>query len=204
MKSKNILLLGSSSQSRQMLLKEALIPFKEIGHGADEEAIDKTFPFEKLLVEIARHKMNHVTVPAGKEGDICFVLTADSMGKDKYGIVHGKPKNREDALKKIKALSEKSISGTALCVHKKIFRNGVWQVEKVIEKYVETEFAFSVPDYWIDQYLEHSWAMIAAGAIAVELYGAQFLKWVNGSYSGIVGLPMFELRKSLEELGFWD
>ena len=79
MKNKNILLLGSSSQSRQMLLKEALIPFIEIPHGADEEAIDPTLPFEKLLQEIAHHKMNHVIIPAGKEGDICFVLTADSI-----------------------------------------------------------------------------------------------------------------------------
>ena len=37
---KHTLLLGSSSKSRQMLLNEALIPFKMIGHTADEELVD--------------------------------------------------------------------------------------------------------------------------------------------------------------------
>ncbi len=44
----------------------------------------------------------------------------------------------------------------------------------------------------------------ASGAVAIEDYGAQFLKTVDGSHSAIIGLPLFELREALDELGFFD
>ncbi|MCF7900385.1 Maf family protein [Candidatus Babeliales bacterium] len=199
----NKLLLGSSSKSRQMLLNEALIPFIMIGHTADEDKVDKSLPFKELLQAIARYKMDHVELPLGKEGDSIFVLTADSMGMDGNGVVHGKPKDKEDAIHKIKALEKESVTGTAFCLDKKIFKDGLWQKSERIEKYVEARYKFTVSDAWLERYLEHSWAMIASGAIAIELYGNQFLEYVDGSYSTIVGLPMYELREALEEIGFY-
>ena len=200
---KNKLYLGSTSKSRQMLLKEALIPFEMVGHRADEEEVDRSLPFKELLAAIARHKMDYVVLPAMHDGGHVFVLTADSMGIDGDGVVHGKPKDKEDAIKKIKALGEQSTTATAFCLDKKVFKDGIWQVETRIEKCVEATYKFVVPDNWIERYLEHSWAMIASGAIAIELYGNQFLQSVNGSYSTIVGLPMYELREALEEIGFY-
>lgn len=197
------LLLGSSSKSRQMLLKEALIPFTVIGHTADEDEVDKSLPFDALLQAIARYKMEHVTLPKGTEGQTIFILTADSMGIDSEGVVHGKPKDREDAIRKIKALEKESVTATAFCLERKSFKNGEWVLDKRIEKYVQARYKFTVPQHWIDRYLEHSWAMIASGAIAIELYGTQFLEWVDGSHSVIVGLPMYELREALEEIGFY-
>jgi septum formation protein len=69
---------------------------------------------------------------------------------------------------------------------------------------VPAEYTFDIPDIWIDIYLAKSIGMQTAGAIAVEGYGAQFLKIVDGSYPSIVGLPMFQLRQALEEVGFFD
>ena len=202
---KKMLLLGSTSQSRQMLLKEALIPFQVIGHGADEDAVERSLPFKELLQAIARLKMEHVVLPnCYEEGEVVYVLTADSMGKDAQGIIHGKPKNEIDARAKIKALAQQSMTATAFCLDKKIMRNNKWTIEKRIERYVEATYEFIVPDAWVDRYLKHSWAMIASGAIAVELYGNQFLKSINGSYSTIVGLPMVEFREALEEIGFFE
>jgi septum formation protein len=199
----NKLYLGSTSKSRQMLLNEALIPFEMIGHTANEDDVDKTLPFTILLAEIARYKMEHVTLPAMHNGGHVFVLTADSMGMDGNGVVHGKPKDKADAIKKIKALQNESVTATAFCLDKKVFKDGVWHTEKRIEMCVQARYKFVVPNAWIERYLEHSWAMIASGAIAIELYGTQFLKDVDGSYSTIVGLPMFELREALETIGFY-
>ena len=202
---KHTLLLGSSSKSRQMLLNEAMIPFKMIGHTADEDLVDKSLSFKDLLKAIALFKMEHVTLPSdAQEGDVLFILTADSMGHDATGTIHGKPKDREDAIKKIKSLSEKSTTATAFCLDKRVFKNNEWVLEKRIERCVESHYKFTVPDNWLDRYLKDSWAMIASGAIAVELYGTQFLEWVDGSYSTIVGLPMYELRQTLEEIGFFS
>lgn len=203
METKNILLLGSSSASRKMLLQQAQIPFIEIPHTADEDAVDKSLPFTTLLLEIARYKMKHVHLEPGYEGQVVFVLTADSMGKDVYGVVHGKPADRQDALKKLQALSGKSVTATAFCLQKKRYLNGAWHVEKVVERCIEATCFISIPDHWIERYLQNTQALHAAGAIAIELYGAQFLEWVDGSYTAVLGLPMAELREALDEVGFW-
>ena len=200
----NILYLASTSQSRQMLLKEALIPFTVIGHNADEDSVDKALPFKELILTIACLKMEHANLPVGKDGQEIFVLSADSMGYDAQGIVHGKPKNREDALHKIRAVSGNlSTTATAFCLDKKYWEKNQWVLIERKKCVVESRYRFVVPEKWIDRYLEHSWAMIASGAIAVELYGAQFLECVDGSYSTIVGLPLYELRENLEALGFF-
>ena len=113
----HVLLLASSSKSRQILLQEALIPFEVLGHDADEDSVDKTLPFKDLLQEIAREKMKHALLPKrGQEGQYVYVLAADSMGYDAQGIVHGKPKDKADAIAKLKSLGEQATTATAFCL----------------------------------------------------------------------------------------
>jgi len=199
----NNLLLGSTSRPRQILLEDALIPFVVVGHDANEDDIPHT-TIEETVLNIARLKMQHVFMPADKqEGDEVFVLTADSMGCTKDGVIHGKPKDREDAIAKIKALRGESSTCTGFCVEKRVFKNGAWVTIDQREGVVSVRCQFEVPDEWMDRYLKNSWALKAAGAIAIELYGAQFLKWVDGSFTAVMGLPMFEVRQALEEVGFF-
>ena len=199
----NILLLGSSSQSRQALLKDARIAFVVIGHNADEDEVKHTTIAETVL-NIARLKMQHVTMPAdAQEGDVLFVLTADSMGCTSDGVIHGKPKDRQDAINKIKMYRDVSETVTGFCIEKRVFKDGQWSTVKKIEETGSARCKFNVPDAWIDRYIEHSLAMQASGAVAVEWYGMQFLEWIEGSYSAVMGLPMFEVRRALEEVGFF-
>ncbi|HXW86225.1 MAG TPA: Maf family protein [Candidatus Bathyarchaeia archaeon] len=201
---KPVLLLGSKSASRQMLLKEAHIPFICIEQNADETACDWSLPLVELVNAIALHKMDHVVVPSGtQENEICFVLTADTMSEDKDGTIRGKPTDRADAIMKIKAARDGVFLCTAFCLDKKIWHHGQWNLVARINKQVTSEFFYYVPDEWIEEYLEKSWSMNASGAIAVEGYGGQFLKKVVGSYSTIVGLPLFELREAFEEISFF-
>jgi septum formation protein len=197
------LLLGSNSDSRKILLKNALIPFQVVGHTADESSVCPTLPFPENILAIAQLKMEHVALPEGKEGDVVFVLTADTMGENAEGKVHGKPKDRNDAIAKIKALTDEYTTATAFCLHKKVCKNGTWQIEQKIEKIVTARYTFTIPNNWIDRYLKHSWGLKASGAIAIENYGEQFLERIDGSYTAVMGLPMFELREALEEIGFY-
>lgn len=197
------LLLGSSSDSRQILLKEALIPFVMVGHNANEDEVEHT-TLEETVLNIARLKMQHITMPEGKEGDVVFVLTADSMGCTADGTIHGKPKDKADAIEKIKQYRETSKTVTGYCIEKRGFKDGAWHT---LDKRDGTESArckFNVPDAWLDRYIEHSWAMKASGAVAIEFYGAQFLEWIDGSYSAVMGLPMFEVRQALDDLEFFS
>lgn len=205
MKTNNTLLLASSSSSRKMLLDESQIPFKVIYQTADESQCDVGLPFQQLVEAIASHKMDHVIMPEGKEGDVAFVLTADTMTEGADGSIQGKPVDRDDAIVKIKAARNgKQRVGTAFVLEKRTKVGSRWKTEKQIKQFVVASHYFCVPDEWIDVYLEKSWGLKASGAIAIEGYGIQFLKEIDGSFSTIVGLPMFELREALQEIGFFD
>ena len=198
------LYLASSSVSRQQLLKEANIPYSLLSQSADETVCDWSLPLKQVVLSISLHKMNHVILPSVQEGEEIYVLTADTLSQDADGQIEGKPIDREDAIRKIKKARNGTRLCTAFCLDKKRFKNGAWQVIKRIHRVVESEYIFMIPDAWIERYLDHSLGLTCSNAIAVELYGAQFLKEVKGSYSAIVGLPMFELREALTDLVFFE
>ncbi len=200
---KNILYLASKSPSRQQLLREADIPFQLLAQTADETACDWGLPLDQLVASIALHKMQHAVLPEAdpKLGEL-FVLTADTLSQDMNGKIQGKPQDRADAIEKIKSARAGTKLCTGFCLDKRVVRNGQWQVADRIERVVHAQYTFDIPDEWIDVYLEKSLGLQCSNAIAVELYGAQFLKEVRGSYSAIVGLPMYEVQQALQKLGF--
>ncbi len=200
-----ILHLASQSPSRKKLLEESNIPFKIISQNADESACDWGLPLDKLVASISLYKMEHAVLPSyAQEGDIIFVLTSDTLSQDRNGVINGKPKDREDAIKKIKEARQGSRLCTAFCVDKKQFISGKWHLVERVHEVVAAEYLFYIPDRCIDDYLDNSIGLQCSNAIAIEGYGNQFLQYVKGSYSAIVGLPMYELREALEKLGFFE
>ncbi len=203
---KRVLLLGSNSPSRQQLLNEAHIPFTVIGHLADESACEVPgISFARLVENIALSKMEHVNLGLLTEHeDVCFILTADTLCLASNGQIQGKPVDLAESIGMIKDARAGASVGTAFCVDKREFVDGQWQVVKRIQKFVSTDYIFNVPDAWLEKYLAISPGLQAAGAISVEEFGDQFLQVVHGSYSCIIGLPMFELRQALEDIGFYE
>ena len=202
---KHTLLLGSKSPSRQMLLNDAQIPFRLVSQDADERQCGWAMPLPELVATIARHKMEHVVLPAGVHtGDVCFVLTADTLSQDLDGTIHGKPDDKADAIKKIRSARKGSRLSTAFCLSRRVWDGSTWSIDASIEQVVSAEYTFVLPDEWIDIYFEKSIGLQTAGAIAAEGFGAQFLRVVNGSYTTIIGLPVFEVRQALQKLGFFS
>jgi septum formation protein len=202
----NTLYLASKSPSRRYLLTEAQIPFTMLAQSAQEEECGLGLPLERLVRTIALYKMKHVVLPQGQPGEVRFVLTADTLTQSRNGTIHGKPVDRQDAIAKIRALRDGSTTCTAFCLDKKVFTNDTtWHTEHRITQAVAADCVFYVPDAWIDVYLTRQpLALQAAGALAIEGFGISFLKHVQGSYSTIIGLPLFEVRQALESLGFFN
>ena len=199
------LLLASQSQSRHMLLRDAGIPFHTIGHSADESQCDMTGSLYDVVFRIAYTKIEHIHIPETYTGDTAFVLSADTMSVDSHGTMHGKPKDYADAVAKIKAIRDGSTVCTGFCIRKFERDGNTWRIADEHSGVVSAETVFYVPDAWIDQYLtDHPIAMVANGAVAVEGYGLQFLKRLNGSFTTVVGLPLFEIRHALTDLGFYQ
>lgn len=201
---KNILLLGSSSVSRQQLLTQAKIPFTVVSQSADESRCDWGLALPQLVERIALHKMDHVQLPAGTvAGEFCFVLTADTLTQAADGTIEGKPVDRADAIEKIKRARAGSVLFTSFCLDKRVWRQGNWEVEQRIQKTVGAAFLFVIEDAWIEYYLDNSIGLKTSNAIAIEGFGEQFLKKITGSHSTVIGLPMFEVRQALCDIGFF-
>jgi septum formation protein len=197
------LYVASTSASRKMLLEQAKIPFTIIQQSADETACDWSLSLQEVVENIALYKMEHAVLPQGKENEICYVLTADTLTLNSKGEIEGKPVDQQDAIKKLQSARDGARTGTAFWLDRRIFKNGFWHVEKRIVRYVQADYRFNVPDDQLDFYLSNI-GFLGSCAIAIESFGAQFLESVNGSYTAIVGLPMYELRQELAKLGFFS
>ncbi len=202
MQQKSILYLASTSASRQKLLKDAGIPYTLAGQSADESQCDWSLPLPQVVERIAVFKMDHVVLPAGMPGQRCFVITADTLSQDSQGTITGKPSSKEQAITMLRAARGGMTTGTAFCLDHKVWQEGAWRVEKRVVDYVQAQYRFEVPDAWIERYLATSPALAASGAITIEDQGFLFLHSINGSYTTIVGLPLYEVRVALEAMGF--
>lgn len=201
------LLLASKSIMRHQLLREAKIPFIIIEQNLNEQIISWNQEPAVLVEKLAILKMENTLLSPdllslNQEKDIIFVLTADTIGTDFQGNIHGKPVDKDDAKKKLRSL-ENGFVYTGYCLEKKHFKNFEWHTMQRLVNVIKSEYTFYVPDNALEEYWNNTSALMASGGIAIEGYGLQFLKNISGSYSAILGLPMFELRQDLVKIGFF-
>lgn len=199
------LYLASQSSSRRELLELSKIPFTVINQDADEMACDLVNGLEAAVMDIALSKMNHAQVPAGTaEGDICLVLTSDTLVEDADGALCGKPVDRDDAVAMLRNARRGSRVATAFCLDKKIWRNGTWEILDRITQVVGARYCINIPDDFLEKYFDQIVVYNCAGACFIEGFGMQFVEYIDGSYSAIVGLPVFEVRAALHKMGFFE
>lgn len=205
---KYTLYLASGSQTRKNLLADAKIPFTLINQTADESLVSLDKPLPEVVENIAILKMKHVQMPEGKfDGQIVFVLTADTLtltGDAESFEIFGKPKDRAHAKYMLNAGRTGSLTGTAFCVQKLMWRDFAWHKLQEDVGYAEGWNLIDIPDEWQDFYLDNIDYMSLSGAIKIRGLCEQFTQEIRGSYSAIMGLPMFELRKTLEGMGFYQ
>lgn len=205
MKTDYRLCIASGSASRKKLLEQALIPYLVIDQDADESQIATNQELSHIVMQIAALKMKHAKIPAGKNnGDICFILTADTLGCTKSGRILCKPVDRNDGISMLYDARQGTLTVTGFCLRKLVWQQNCWVVLQEIIDYDQAESVFDVADECIDFYLDNIPFLTVSGAISIEGFGGQFLKSVNGSYESVVGLPMFKIRQLLFEFGFYN
>ena len=201
----HVLYIASNSASRKKLLEQAHIPFQVIDQDADESLISTKQPLHDIVKQIAMLKMQHAQIPAGKhEGDICFVLTADTLGLTTGGRVLCKPIDRNDAISMLQESRQGTLTVTGFCLRKLQWQMNAWIVIQEIIDCDQADSVFDVSDEFMDFYLDTIPFLSVSGAISIESFGGQFLKSVHGSYEAVVGLPMFKIRQALFDIGFYQ
>lgn len=109
--------------------------------------------------------------------------------------IFGKPEDAEDAKRMLRALSNRP--------HRVMTAIAVGWGDQYAAACSESWVTFaewSEPD--IDAYVASGEPMGKAGAYAVQGRAAAYIAHISGSYSGIMGLPLFETAQAIRSLGF--
>jgi septum formation protein len=191
--------LASQSPRRSQLLTqlgvrhELLLP----DAGEDAESLEAVLANEAPLAYVKRVtglKLDAAVARLQRRGlPPAPVLCSDTtvaLGR----TIHGKPSDDKDALRMLMALAGREHRVlTAVAVQHKRRRFEAVSVSKV--RFAELTRAQA------RRYVDSGEPLGKAGAYAVQGRAAAFISHLSGSYSGIMGLPMFETAQLLRQCG---
>lgn len=192
--------LASQSPRRSQLLEqlgvrhELLLP----DDSEDAEALERVFPNEApkayvnrvtgLKLDAAQSRLQRCGLPPA------WVLCADTtvaLGS----TIFGKPEGAHDAKRMLRALSNRP--------HRVMTAIAIGYGDQQVTACSESCVTFAdMSDQEIETYVASGESIGKAGAYAVQGRAAAFIAQISGSYSGIMGLPLFETARSLRSLGF--
>ena len=183
------IVLASGSFWRKELVTWIGLDFEVVVSGFDEGSVDISEP-DKLVAALALGKALTVQEQVGGER---VVIGADTIAWH-GGKVIGKPKDIDDArniLLGLRGQEHEIFTGIAVLVGEK----RQVEVDRSVVKFRE----FS--DRELEEYLETGESLGKAGAYMVLGGAGDFVEKVEGSVTGVVGLPLRRLKKMLENVG---
>jgi septum formation protein len=184
------LILASASPRRHELLRRLGVPFTVMPSDLSEEL--PPGPFEDAVKALALAKARAVARQVAT-GVVLGADTVVALG----GTVFGKPVDRDDGRRMLRALRGKRhevLTGVAV-VEAPAGREASAAVVTHVHM---AEFG----DDEIDAYLATPEPYDKAGAYAVQGGGSRMVARVDGCYTNVVGLPLTTTRRLLAEWGF--
>lgn len=194
--------LASRSPRRRELLKQIGVAFdvlllrEDASRGQDvdehvmpgEEPADYVTRMAKVKAEIGwvRVRQRRLRPNPVLGADTSVIIDAEVLGK---------PEGRQDAegmLAKLSGRSHQVLSAVALCYR-----------DVVQARLSSTTVEFRVlTEQEIRRYVATGEPLDKAGAYAIQGRGAVFVRSIAGSYSGVMGLPLFEMVEMMHQFGF--
>jgi len=184
------LILASSSPRRTELLQQIGVDFEIKSVEIDETPIQGERPYDyvkRLAIEKA------AATKALYKGDEVLVLGSDTAVIID-GKILGKPNNKEQAMLMLRQLSGGS----------HIVLTSVAIIDSQQEHWLvsESKVTFSTLTH---REIEWYWATgepkDKAGAYGIQGKAAVFIKRIEGSFSGVMGLPLYETSQLLKKSG---
>jgi septum formation protein len=190
MMSADFVYLASASPRRRELLQQIGVPFRLIGTELDETPLPGEAP-AAYVSRLAAAKADAGWLSRGAPS--APVLAADTaVVLD--GEILGKPRDKNDAEHMLLRLSDRTHEVmTAVAV-----RSAGGREIKVSHSVVTFRIldAAEASAYWYTGEPRDK-----AGAYAIQGYAAIFVADLRGSYSGVMGLPLFETAQLLKSAG---
>jgi septum formation protein len=186
----NPLVLASISARRKAILKQIGIPFEVVESMVEETLYKRLQPLD-IVCQMAILKAESVQQTHKNR----WILAADTivvMNKN----VFGKPKDSLDCydmLLRLRGKNHRVITG--FCIFnpggKKLHHEAVITKVKIKE----------ISEVEIKAYIKTGEPFGKAGAYAIQGIGSFMIEHINGSYTNVVGLPVFEVVNALVKYG---
>ena len=196
------LYLASKSPRRQELLRQLGVEFTELRlreapgrrrdvlerPRADEAPVEYVKRIARTKASVGWHRMQQRSLPP------LPVLGADTEVVQ-GGVIFGKPADPADATRMLSLLSGRRHEVlTAIALR--------WEREMVLALSVSTVTMRPLEQAEIERYVATGEPYDKAGGYAVQGRAAAFIRRIEGSYSGVMGLPLFETAEALARIGF--
>lgn len=185
-----VLILASASPRRRELLQQLAVTFTVAPADIDETIADGETPkdfVQRMALEKAQAGFSRGGSSLPALGSDTIVLL--------NGKILGKPVSASDAVAMLQSLSGQThqvYSAVAVAL----------EPGKLLATLNVTEVTFAgMPADWIEEYCKGEEPMDKAGAYAVQGGAGQYIRCINGSYSSVMGLPLYETAVLLRQAG---
>ena len=182
------IILASASPRRKELLDQIKVTYKVHPVDLDETPLPNETPLD-YVQRLAAEKSAACMAQLNTEIPVLAADTAVILGD----MIMGKPKDQADALAMLTQLSGKTHQVySAISLRGREHSQAVSITEVTFRRLTERE----ILDYW------HSGEPVdKAGSYAIQGMGGVFVESIKGSFSGVVGLPLFETAELLSKQG---
>lgn len=182
------IILASASPRRMELLDQIRVTYRIHPVDLDETPLPDETPLD-YVQRLAAEKSAACMSELKTQIPVLAADTAVVLGD----VIMGKPKDQADALAMLKQLSGKTHQVfSAISLRGREHGQSVSITEVTFRRLTECEML----EYW------HSGEPVdKAGSYAIQGLGGVFVESIKGSFSGVVGLPLFETAELLSRQG---
>ncbi|HGO8428017.1 TPA: Maf family nucleotide pyrophosphatase [Neisseria meningitidis] len=192
----NTLYLGSNSPRRMEILTQLGYQVVKLPANIDETVRQNEDParyVQRMAEEKNRTALTLFCETNGTMPDFPLITADTCVVSD--GIILGKPRSQAEAIEFLNRLSGKQHTVlTAVCIRYRGKTSSRVQTNRVVFKPLSPEE--------ISAYVQSGEPIDKAGAYAVQGIGGIFIQSIEGSFSGIMGLPVYETVSMLQDLGY--
>ena len=190
---KNSIYLASQSPRRKEILQQLGLQSIVLPSDVDE-SLRAGEPAEDYVVRLAHEKALMCRQALLRDGKPMLPIVAADTTVCVDGAILGKPENEQDACNMLK-----SLSGRCHEVHTAVAVASADAIETALST-THVEMA-PLSDADIRAYIASGEPYDKTGAYGIQGLASIFIKSITGSYSGVMGLPVFETAQLLRNAG---
>ena len=195
MSKNNKIYLASASPRRRELLAQISCNIEAVIHAEIDEAPIKGELVEAMTIRLAREKGEAVAAKI-QDGYVISGDTAIEIGRRTLG----KARDNEDVERMIERLSGRK-HRVYSTVYVFLVKDGA--IVRSASKTSKTTITLKrVQKTELDEYVKSGQGIGLEGGFCIQGLAGAFVKSINGSYSGVVGLPLYETKNLLTSLGY--